>query len=496
MVETGLTKQEIVVQLARSPHGKLAEYLPVGQRAAREEAEFFAHLIAYNQIHGQIRDAKVALPVVSLSVSQFNDPELVENSLAHLALLDPRNFVRAYRFAREAQIPRRMRLRKLTEKYLRKIERKFQARTIMQHRSALKELYGLNHTKASEYMQIALHHRALDKTAAAPPVGSAFWAVSTLKDASPAEAAGLILKYKIPFLIASGSLGSKIKDPELAVALIDQMSATEFTTNQKLLQKLGVQTNPAVRAAYEQSLQRAAKSKQNTLKATTALENIEDEGIKEKLRGLQEKQIQQTGGIEGNWLVLGDRSGSMAHAIETARLVASTLTALVRGKVYLIFFDDMPTYYEVSGLTYDQIKEKTKRVTVGGSTSIGCGLQYAIDAKLDLDGIAIISDGEENHTPFFRDSYARYKALFDKEPPVYLYLTEGGNSAGFLLEAKKAGVDIQVFDLRGQKVDAYSLPNLAQTMRASRYSLVDSILGTPLLTLDEVFTDGTATSTA
>ncbi len=45
-----------------------------------------------------------------------------------------------------------------------------------------------------------------------------------------------------------------------------------------------------------------------------------------------------------------------------------------------------------------------------------------------------------------------------------------------------AADDLQEFDL-GAGTDFYSLPNLIKTMRTNRYSLVDEILTSPLLTL-------------
>jgi len=92
--EQGITKNEIISELTRSPHGELEQYVPVALRAAQEEAEFLSHLIAWNEGKGRIRDSKVALPVISLSVPDFNG-ELLENSMAHLAMLDPRNLLKA-----------------------------------------------------------------------------------------------------------------------------------------------------------------------------------------------------------------------------------------------------------------------------------------------------------------------------------------------------------------------------------------------------------------
>ena len=49
----------------------------------------------------------------------------------------------------------------------------------------------------------------------------------------------------------------------------------------------------------------------------------------------------------------------------------------------------------------------------------------------------------------------------------------------------QAGIEMQTFDIRGG-VDYYSVVNLVQTLRASRYSLIDEILATPLLSLNTV----------
>lgn len=491
---TGLSRNQILNELVKSPHGKLNEYTAVGRVAAVQHAEFLAHLIAWNQIKGQIRDSKTALPVVSLTVPSFSDREFVGNSLAHLAMLDPRSFVKAFRFAKElsanksvGMAGRMMMLRRLGERYLHFREQNWQRfeRSNVLHRRSLREMYALFHVKPSMLADNSImkgHNHVR---------GSRFEAVANLGGMSAAEAASMILDKKLPFLVVSGALGAKIKDPDVALALISRMSPTELVTNQKMLQAMGVKTIPAVRAAYEAALAKAATSKKNTLKATKAIESIEDEGMKAKLKDLQEKQIKQVG-IDGNWLVLGDKSGSMAKSIELARVVAGTLSKLVQGNVYLIFFDTHPVFYDVTGKSYDEILAATKHVNAGGGTSIGCGLRYAIDAKLDIDGIALVSDGGENTAPKFADQYKRYEKMHDQQPPVYFYHVNGDSSDGLTGSCKAEGIEIQEFSLTGQ-VDYYSIPNLAQTMRVSRYSIYDEILGTPLVKLSEVF-EGEATS--
>lgn len=488
--EKGLTRQEIIRELTRSPHGELSAYVPTGARAAREDPEFLAHLIAWNAKHGQVRDSKVALPVVTLAGPEVA-PEIDENALAHLASLSPRDLVRAIRFGKEIKTPGRgLAIRRLVERYLRAREARwpFWERSALQHRESMRTLYALFHVKpAPECNRILFGgHR---------PAGSVWEAVANLKTMAPTEAAGTILAKRIPFLVALGALGARAKDPDVVLALIGRMSPTELVTNSKMLERLGVKTNPALRAAYAEGIAKVAASKKApTLKTTRAAEALGDSKIAEALRGAQEKQLDAKG-IEGSWLVLGDKSQSMSVAIESARVVAATLARMVKGDVRLVFFDTSPRAIDATGKTYDALLAETRLLKASGGTSIGCGLDWALRAGFEADGIAIISDGAENTAPMFADTLVRYQEKVGKDVPVYLFQMPCHNPSPYGNDPKalaagmaRSGFALDVFDLTGG-VDYYSLPNLAATMRANRYSLADEIMATPLLTLAGVFDD-------
>lgn len=488
MMETGLTKNKIITVLSRSAHGKLHEYVADGLAATKQEPEFMAHLIAWNRLKGQVRDSQVALPVVSLCVPIA--PELAENSFAHIATLGPRQLLMAYRFVLEVRPAGRQRqFDRLVAAWLREAEANAPRweRTALQHRRVLKELYSLSRTKPADFANVALFGRHLDKTKAKYRAGSLFEVVAHLKDMSPTEAAGAIITRKIPFLIAVGALGKAANETDVVLALIKSMSATELVTNTKMLEKMGIKTIPALRGAYEEGLKKVSSSGANVFKTTRAAEAVTDAGLKNKLQGAQERQIEKMGGVDGRWLVLGDRSPSMHQSVEVAKHVAGTLTKMVKGKVWLIFFDSTPQTIDVTGLTLDQVTKATAHIRAGGSgTSIGCGLQRMLDSQEEIDGIAIVSDGGENTPPVFASVYKKYSAAFGKDVPVYLYLCEG-DTPGLVNDMKREEIDMQVFDLRGTKIDYYSIPNLVATMRTSRYSLVDEIMSTRLLTLKDVF---------
>lgn len=490
-MENGISKNAIISELTKSPHGDLKEYAATTQRAALEEPAFLAHLIAWDRLKGQIRDAKVALPVLSLVPGL--DEELADNSLAHIAMLNPREFLRAYRFAREMQVHGRIRIRRLTGRYLRNLESNWfkWERVAVQHRHSLKEVYSLARIGCSPEISNILWGGVRGGEAVGYRKGSIFETISLLGKMDPIEAAGSIMNLKIPFQIALGALGAKAQHPDLLMALVKNMTPTQLVTNMKMLERFGIRKLPALRGALDAALANAGSAKQTaaTLKTSKAVEAVEDEELKERLRSLQEKQIAKIATVDGDWLVLGDKSPSMQACIEGARQVAATLAKMVKGKVHLVFFDSHPLYVDVTGLTLEQIHAATKHVAIGNGTSIGCGIQLMIDNKLPVNGIAIVSDAQENTTPFFVERLVAYRKMFDIDPPVYLYRFQGSMPVASDIDLahtmKRIGTDLIEFDLRGG-VDYYSLPNLVQTMRVKRYSLFEEIMGTNLLRVDQV----------
>lgn len=487
-MESGLTKNRIFAELAKSPHGKLEEYVPVGRQAAEQEPEFLAHLIAWNREKGQIRDSKVALPIVSLSSPKFVDDELVENSLAHLALLRPREFVRAVSFSKTVKIVGHGRqLRRLAEQTLRRIESTDLDRVALQHRESLKRLYAFPYTggslKPSEAANVLLHKRHLDGSPAEYPGHSLRAALNKLKDMPPLEVAGSITGRKIPFLIASGALGARMKEPEVLMALMGAMSPAELTNNMTLLERAGVKKNPILRAALESALMKSGRQSGGALKMSKAIESVEDEDLKQKLASVQEKKLDSMG-IEGNWLVIADKSGSMSTAIELARQLSAVLARLVKGKVHLVFVDEGPRYIDATGKTLEQLTAETRMVVAQGGTCLGAGIKYAVENNLEVDGVAIITDGGENRVPVFAQSHAEYHKKFGKDLPVYMYHVRGETDV-MSGNCERAGVAVQKFEMAGA-IDYYSLPNIAQSMRTNRYSLIDEVMAVPLLTIDKV----------
>lgn len=480
-----VSRSQLINQLLRTPHRQLSDFAEIGLLAATHEPELFGHMIAWNQRHGEVRDSKVALPVLALRGPA--DQELLENAVAHLCLLDPRNLVRAIEYSRlpvTGQVtPGGGKLLKAgLALYLHQREESpgWWDRTALQHRTALKALYALSHTKPSPRAQAVLFKRQR-------PRGSVFEAMVQLKTMGPQEAAGTILNHRIPFLIAVGAVGGIKNNTDIILALIEQTSGSELLNNTKMFQRLGVLDNPALRAAFDAAIERAKQDKRvGSFKAARAAESLSASGDKTAAVKLQQVQTtkQSNLGLEGDWLVLADRSGSMVQSIEAAKVVAATLAGLCRGSVHLTFFNTEPTRYDVTGKSLEEIQHLTRNIRAGGGTCIGCGLEQLRFSGLSVDGIVIITDGGENTRPAFTEAYLRYVETTGTEPTVYQLWLPGQQNV-LKLNCERVGIPLQFYDLR--QTDYIALPNLIKTLRTNRYSLADEIMETPLLRLAEVF---------
>ncbi len=507
MHEATVDRKAVIAAVLKSPHGKLDEYVPVGQPAAKADPTFFAHLLAYTHVKGSIRDAKIALPILALTATK--DDVLVENACAHLADLGPREFVRAVNFGWDVGAPTNL-LKRLACRYVRDLEadRHGWDRAALRHRASLQWLYAQHHLSVgvNQPAIFGQFRKGVDRG----PLPGRKRVLQSLPTLPPDEVSSAIQTYHLPFLSVRSMLGPRAKEPDIALALMKAMSPTELVTNMKWLERLGVKTVPALRAALEEALGKAATSKKRgaTLKTTVAAEVLaDDEKLSSKLRVLQEKQIdQQVGRIEGNWLVLGDKSASMEAAIETARHIAAILARSVKGNVYVVFFDEQPRPFEATGKSYEALTQETQGLVAQGGTSIGCGLQALADRRLAVEGIALITDGCENVPPAFALTYQSYVRRLGIEPPtVYWYematsypqaaLDRWGLRAveeqarserrGFEQSCQAYNIDVQRFDLTGG-VDYYSLPDLVPLMRVARYALLDEIMSVRLRTIDEV----------
>lgn len=498
MSERGITRTEIHGQLSKSVHGKLIEYSPVIITAAKQDPEFLAHIIAFDCTNGQIKDSKVALPILSIASSDYPS-EFIDNSLAHLALLSPRDLLKAIEFSITLKLPstRQKKFEAMIRRYLHNKQEQSNKwyHWVARHRRAVKRLYSLSHCGAPTWVKDVLFRN--DYTAA-PMLRD----IANLHKMTPSRAAATIGKWHLSPLIISGAMaGSKEhqKDSSVVQATMEQMSSTELVTRAKSLEKRGVGKDASLKSTFRSRIAKAVNSNKATLKTSVAAEEMEDESLKTMLHELQERQIQaqkDSGkGIEGNWLVICDRSSSQQHSIELGVHVSAAISKFVTGQVHLTLCNKDVIGLDCTGKSLEQLKQATRHTTASGSTSYGIGLEWAMSKNLKLDGIVIVGDGGENEAPIFAPLLNEYSAKLGKKPPVYFYQTfcppeyalhPGGSPLRFGQFMKQHSIAFTQYDLTKGDVDYYSIPNLVAQMNANRFGVIEKIMACPLLTLEEI----------
>lgn len=513
--EAALSKSQIISTLSTlSPHGDLGQYLPLFGVLAAEDPDFLAHLIVWNHVKGEIRDSKAALPVIMLARmlgrGTTGARPMVENAWAHLADANPKLLLQALTWGKGIGLPKNTTYRFVT-RYLRDLEAQPAEweRVALQHKASLTSLYARYHVARGDRVGASFGWKTTEGVR--PPRPGKFAVVRQLALLSPLEIAGLTDKHKLPWLVVRGALGARIKEPDVLMAIIARMSAADAATSAKWLVRAGIKDHPQTRAAFEELIARAGKkgkAKGTQLKAKKAAKAVADLGDAKtagKLQTLQQTQVEHLRTVEGHWLIIGDKSGSMREAIVLARQLAALLGATVKGNVYLVFADEVPRPVgNVTGKSLQALEMTTAAVTAGGGTSLGCALKYATEQGWELDGIAVVSDGAENTHPALAQEYLEYRQRFaGKRPTVYWYRTNADadpRTLGWIAGFQRAMTQVAgmtCYDLRhgaqartqvrqGGAIDDYALPQLIQTMRVGTYSLVDEIMRCELRTIDQV----------
>lgn len=523
--ETGISRTDLINKLNLSVHGKLAEYQSFTEIACKTDPEFLAHLIAWDAVNGQIKDSKVALPIITLASREFHN-DLVENSLAHLAMQSPREVLKGLEFFTTLDYPSRRNkaIHNMIHQYLDAklaVPAKWM-RWALRHRRAVKRLHALTHSKIPKWANDILYRNDYIP-------GSVFAEIKNLHNMPANMVAATIYKYHLSPLIVSGAMTGAAKaqqDSGVMQATMEQMSGTEIITRAASLEKRGMGRDERLKSTFRKkvsnlSLRSFAPMAKSTLKTSVAAEEMEDDGLRAMLREAQERQIQaqkDSGrGIDGNWLGIIDRSLSQSQAIELGAHIGAAIAKFVTGKVYLAFCNTDVTPMEVTGLSLEEIKAKTKFVYADGGTSYGVGLAWAAEKKLDLDGVFIVGDGGENSRPF-ADEWHKWKKRTDKELPVYLYQTfcspdhalspggyprlfEGFMNGNTLIDMSMRGygkgavalgrsgnpsIPFTTLDFTSGKIDYYSIPNVVQGMKVSKFGLVEAIMACPLITLERI----------
>ncbi|GAI25849.1 unnamed protein product, partial [marine sediment metagenome] len=156
-------------------------------------------------------------------------------------------------------------------------------------RKALKRMYAVLHIMPSDRAQAILFD---DK----PPEDSKLFALKQIvKESQPAKQARLIMKYKIPYRIASTII--KAMTPTVLIALINSMSSQELINNMASIKRHGAFDNPDVKSLVKEKLGKAKKDKRvSAYKAKEAIRVAKvSKDVEKELEEVTETQVKMRG---------------------------------------------------------------------------------------------------------------------------------------------------------------------------------------------------------
>ncbi|MCK6511607.1 hypothetical protein L6R29_16750 [Myxococcota bacterium] len=499
--------------LLTTPHRELMPLWDLHQKLCEGDPLFYAHLAAWYQEHGEVRDHK-ELFVATLCLSEFaghrdaglgmlwalppyqvarlidmikgqviRHPEVFEEEWAKDFSPEELKALSEQRVGLGRNIPRSMRTE--IARYLRALEsqRASFERTIVGQRHALKRLYAGLRIKPSSLAQQLLFDNE-------PPMESLPGQIRQLaKSGSASKKAEIIEKYRIPYRIAV-SLLSRREFPRVVPALLRVMSAQEVINSLGSLRRRKLLDDPSIAALVQKKLGKAQTSKRvSTMKAQKALEKLDSmelerergitlTDIKERLQEVTEERLLSKGTIDRSTALLIDKSASMEMALEVGQRIGAMIGLLCSRGLLAYAFDTMP--YPIKSPESDSLADWQKAfhgIRAGGRTSIGSPIQWMRRKQQRVEQIILVTDGEENASPYFVEELQAYQKELDIYPTLVMVKVGSDRE---LLESRceRAGIAMDVYRFNG---DYYSLPNLIPMLtQPSRVDLLMQILDYPL----------------
>ena len=483
----------ILNTLLTTPHRRLDAIWPVHQDLVQRDPRFYVRLAAWYHDHGDVRDHKEMF-VITLALSDF--PGHRDVGLALLRGLPPYEVGRVVDFISGRKTTRKKRADKQAEpvtsveafglfrapprslrtevtRYLR--EREADAdwfdSTVLTARKAVKRLYALLHVRPTARAQRVLFDGD-------PPPDSRLFALKALaKAASPADQARAIVDHQIPYRVAATVV--RQMTPAVLLALIDRMSPQELLNNLAALKRRGALDHPDLKALVERKLAEARTADRvSAFKAGTAMDAAGLGGeLRRQVEAVADAQVKAKGRITRPTALLIDKSGSMEHAIELGKRIGAMISTVCERELFVYAFDAVAYPIDGAGADLASWERALRGIRAGGSTACGAGVEFLRRKGQYVEQILLVTDEQENASPYFVDALQKYRQDMKADPTVCIVRTPGATD---YLEkrCRQAGLAVDAFQFDG---DYYALPNLVPLLtRPSRLELLMEILEYPL----------------
>lgn len=435
MTETNRARNVLYQQLMQVPHRDYAPAVTQFRAASNEDPDFVMRACVYLASgNTKIRDQE-DISIITLLQSPPIYPwareagrvlllgsDFYEVEPGHLHGMPPFRIIRVLQFVAQSdrKVPRLA--KSLATDYVRGLEddnRRFDG-VVIRNRKGIKWLYTNYHIRPNDRADDILFKEKM-------PENSILGVLKQIANSTNVnEQARLVIEHKIPYRVAISVLPKM--NPVVGVALIDAMSPTEALNSRSWVERSGLLEIPEVKDTFVAKVSQATSSIASAEHRTSA--QGQDADVQAAVEQAKQTAVEQAERIEGDVLLIVDRSGSMQNAIATAIEFGARIAPLCDGEIMVVTHN---TFAQEIVVTDKSSLSSWQQAFVGIRANGGTNMQRALELALERgfmpQKIVLVTDGGEN-SGSFRNTVERY-AEQGVEPTI-VQITVDNNEQNYL----------------------------------------------------------------
>jgi hypothetical protein len=282
--------------------------------------------------------------------------------------------------------------------------------------------------------------------------------------------------------------------PAILAVLVPSLSDRDLRILTPTLEELGLMAEPDIRQRWEKAL--ASSDDQRSLHIA---KNVKNAALREKLEGAADAAAKRavvaaTNEADVRVMVLIDKSGSMANAIEKSKEVLTRILAgFPEEKVHIATFDTVGTVLKPKAASRAAVQHMLKGISAGGGTVHGAalyalqlaGVRFPPEAKLI---VIVVGDEAGESGKSFADAFSRYGYKPDAMALLLSVCNQAQRGTTVLSCATELGLPFSMVDV-AQFDDPYQVTRvLTALLEAPRATgtrtsgWVEKVMRTKLLT--------------
>ncbi len=313
---------------------------------------------------------------------------------------------------------------------------------------------------------------------------------------SEAEICEAIVTQNLSYKEAIGRLPSDIGlTPAIMVALLPSLSDRDIRQLTPTLEELGLMADPEIRERWEQAIESSTDQR-----ALNIAKNVTDKELREKLQEASDMAAKNavaevTKEADVHVMFLIDRSGSMQGAIEQSKEALSRILAgFPSDKLHIASFDTFGMVHKPKAASRAAVQHMLSGISAGGGTLHSAAVfalhQQGVRIPSSAELVVIVVGDEAGETG--RNLAAAF-ARCDYRVSAMALMLNVAFTRGHTVQDCAREMNIPFSEVKIEQFDdPYQVPRVLKALldapRAAgprQYGLVERVMKTPILTLEE-----------